>query len=140
MILLGTAFLVVFCCCVYLSALRFYHCHSFLASTISAEKLAIGLMRFSLYTKRCFYFAPFKIFSTTIFFFCHFYSLCVLNMDLLGLILFGALCTFWIWMSVSFFRFRNFLPSFSLFSFPDPKVQMLCLIMSGFLLSCLPDE
>ena len=114
-------------------------CHSLLACRVSAERWAVNLMGIPLYVICCFSLAAFNIFSLYLIF-DSLINMC-LGMFLLGLILYGTLCTFWTWLTISFPILGKFssIRSSNTFSVPfffssssgTPVIQMLvCLMLS----------
>jgi len=81
-------------------------CHSLLACTVSAERSAVKRMGFPLCVIYCFSLAAFNILSLCLVF-VSLIHMC-LGMFLLGLILYGTLCTSWTWLAISFSMLGKF--------------------------------
>ena len=77
-------------------------CHFLLACKVSAEKTADSSLGVPLYVTSCFSLTTFEILSLSLIFAIS--IIMCLGMDLFGLVLFGNLCAYWTWMSVSFSR------------------------------------
>uniref|UniRef100_A0A9L0TV09 Uncharacterized protein n=1 Tax=Equus caballus TaxID=9796 RepID=A0A9L0TV09_HORSE len=114
-------------------------CHSLLSCRGSAEKSADSLMDFPLYVTCGLSLAAFGILSLSLIL--DILIIICLGVGLFGLLLFGALCASWTWMSVSFLRRGKFssIISTNEFSAPlslsspsgSPIIRMLaCLILS----------
>ena len=94
------------------------YCHSLLVCRVSAERSAVKHMGFPLYVTCCFSLAAFNVLSLCLVF-VSLINMC-LGMFLLGFILYGTLCDFWTWLSVSFFILGKFstIISSKIFSYP----------------------
>ena len=119
---------------------RFFHfstlnisCHSLLACRVSAERSTVNHIGFPLYVTCSFSLAAFNILSLCQVF-VSLISMCP-GMFLLGFILYGALCTSWTWLTISFSMMGKFstIISSKIFSYPfffsyssgTPVIQML---------------
>lgn len=103
--LVDRVFLVAgFCCCCCFSTLNI-SCYSLLACKVSAEKSTDSCMGLPLYVTVFFSLALFE--TVYHYFFAILITMCFV-VDLLGLVLLGALCASKIWISFSFPRFGKF--------------------------------
>ena len=75
-------------------------CHSLLACRVSAVRSAFNLLGIPLYVFSCFYLTVFNIFSLYLIF-DSLISMCLV-VFLLGFILYGTLCSYWTWFTISF--------------------------------------
>jgi len=93
-------------------------CHCLLACRVSAERSAVMHMGFTLYVTCCFSLAAFNILYLRSVF-VSLISMC-LGMFPLGFILYGTLCAFWTWLTISFSMLGKFstIISSKIFSYP----------------------
>ena len=93
-------------------------CHSVLACRVSAERSAVMHMGFTLYVTCCFSLAAFNILYLCLVF-VSLISMC-LGVFPLGFILYGTLCAFWTWLTISFSMLGKFstIISSKIFSYP----------------------
>ena len=75
-------------------------CHSLLAFRVSAERTTLTGIGFNLYVTCCFSLAAFNIISLCLVF-VSLVSMCLAGF-LLWIILYGALCAYWTWSTISF--------------------------------------